>query len=541
MWTRKRPLAPYLAAGVLIAAAASIPSAKAFEPVTGPIVELAGVLRRAGFTGKVQSTLEQRLGRPLDPELTDLGRLVFFDNIMGLHRDNACAGCHTPAAGLGDSQSMAIGTDNNGVVGPDRIGPRNQRRAPFTANTAFYPGIMLNTRFTPVSDDPFDMSQGASVPFFIGGDTVWNPASACFTGTCFEPAKMTTLLAVQGHFPSTELVEMAGFCTDNPDDVDPECYHPPHLVSSGVFADTVPGPIPGPNGDPTDSTDMSYSIRQKVLARFNASPDYVGRFAGIYPEAAGGNVTFAMIGAALAEFQIANSFADAPLDRFARGQHSALTQPQARGAILFFNKGGCVSCHAVAGRASEMFSDFENHVSGVPQIAPKGFGLRPGGDPLNPEDFPGNFAFSGPNGDEDFGREEVTSDEADRYKFRTSPLRNLALQPTFFHNGSFTRLEDALRYHLNTLQMARRYDPVAAGLDADLTVRRGPLVPVLRRLDPGIAALGELKLTEQEFQDLLAFLREGLLDPRARPENLCKLIPATVPSGLPVLQFQGCP
>jgi hypothetical protein len=48
-------------------------------------------------------------------------------------------------------------------------------------------------------------------------------------------------------------------------------------------------------------------------------------------------------------------------------------------------------------------------------------------------------------------------------------------------------------------------------------------------------------LTEQEFQDLLAFLRAGLLDPRATPGNLCKLIPATVPSGLPVLRFEGCP
>ncbi len=64
---------------------------------------------------------------------------------------------------------------------------------------------------------------------------------------------------------------------------------------------------------------------------------------------------------------------------------------------------------------------------------------------------------------------------------------------------------------------------------------------MLRRIDPRIAALGDLRLTEAEFQDLLAFLRDGLLDHRARPANLCSLIPATVPSGLPVLEFQGCP
>jgi cytochrome c peroxidase len=30
---------------------------------------------------------------------------------------------------------------------------------------------------------------------------------------------------------------------------------------------------------------------------------------------------------------------------------------------------------------------------------------------------------------------------------RTSPLRNVAVQPTFMHNGAFTGLEDAMRHH----------------------------------------------------------------------------------------------
>ncbi len=234
-------------------------------------------------------------------------------------------------------------------------------------------------------------------------------------------------------------------------------------------------------------------------------------------------------------------FADAPLDRFARGHRNALTEPQQRGALLFFTRGGYVSCHAVAGASSEMFTDFANHVSGVPQVAPRAYGLRPGGDPLDPEAFPGNFDFSGENHDEDFGREEVSGDPADRYKFRSSPLRNIALQPAFFHNGSFARLEDALRYHLDTVQLAPRYDPAAAGIAADLRVRRGPIDPVLARLDPGIAALADLRLTRREFEDLVAFLRDGLLDPQARPENLCKAIPKRVPSGLEVLRFEGCP
>src|SRR5262249_41611407 len=67
--------------------------------------ELARVLDENGFTGRIESTLEARLGRKVDPMLADLGRHLFFDRILGLHGDNACAGCHSPANGFGDTQS----------------------------------------------------------------------------------------------------------------------------------------------------------------------------------------------------------------------------------------------------------------------------------------------------------------------------------------------------------------------------------------------------------------------------------------------------
>lgn len=529
-----------LVVSVLTITGLSLPLAHA-EPPDNPDHRLATALRQLGFTGTVQTTLEGRLGRPLDPALATLGQLLWFDSITSLGNDNSCSGCHSPAFGFGDSQSIAIGVENNGIVGPERAGPRNQRRAPQMVNTGFYPGLMWNARFSATSHDPFDLSEGARVPFFLGGTTVWRPGSACIYGTCFDPQETKALLGVQANFPPTELIEVAGFAVVDPANVDPRLYYPAHLVSSGLYSDTVPEAIAGPNGSPPDSIDRGYSIRQKVLDRLNATPNYVARFAAIYPEAAGGNITSAQVGAAIAEFEFSNTFADAPIDRFARGERTALTPQQKRGALLFFDQVGCVACHTVAGESNEMFSDFQTHVAGVPQVAPKGFGLRPGGNPQNPDDLPGNFEFSGPNHDEDFGREELTGDPVDRYAFRTAPLRNLALQPAFFHNGAFTRLRDALRYHLGTMDLASAYDPAAAGLDSDLTVRQGPIEPVLKRLDPRIIALGNQALTHQQFEDLLEFLQGGLLDRRALPENLCKLIPASVPSGRKVLTFQGCP
>lgn len=133
-------------------------------PDAGLDTQLAALLSSAGFTGRIESTLPRRLGRPLNAELVDLGRLLFFDNINGLHRDNSCAGCHSPAFGFGDTGSMAIGVDSNRIVGPNRVGPRNQRRAPSVANTAFYPKLMLNGRFVALSGDPFDNSEGFLFP-----------------------------------------------------------------------------------------------------------------------------------------------------------------------------------------------------------------------------------------------------------------------------------------------------------------------------------------------------------------------------------------
>src|SRR5690348_9311742 len=79
--------------------------------------QLAAALRTAGFTGTAGPSLEARLGRPVDPKLANLGRLLFFDKIASLHDDNACAGCHSPAHGFGDTQSIAIGIQNNNLVG----------------------------------------------------------------------------------------------------------------------------------------------------------------------------------------------------------------------------------------------------------------------------------------------------------------------------------------------------------------------------------------------------------------------------------------
>src|SRR5438874_1234434 len=124
--------------------------------------DLTAALAAAGFTGTIEQTfhtrIEANLGRPLNAKLVDLGRLLWFDTLHSLHADNTCGGCHSPSNGFGDSQPMAIGVQNNGLVGPNRSGPRNQRRSPLVINTPLYPAMMWNGRFNSLSGDPFDNS-----------------------------------------------------------------------------------------------------------------------------------------------------------------------------------------------------------------------------------------------------------------------------------------------------------------------------------------------------------------------------------------------
>lgn len=507
---------------------------------------LQSLLKKHNFTGQIESTLESKLGRPIDTAKADLGRSMFFDKNIGLHKTNSCSGCHSPTTGFGDTQSIAIGIQNNDIVGPDRKGPRNQRRTPSIINTAFYPSLMWNGRFSSASGSPFDNSKGFVFPEPEG---LWAfPA---------QDPRFKHLLAAQGHIPFTELPEMAGFTGASSTGI-PFCQvilpkaapSPMQVQKQGILSikrtlfstSGMPDFCQFDDGQGTslpkkypDSDYLNAPIRHAVLSEINHIGEYRSRFGSIYQSVkSGGAIEFWMIGEALAEFQISQTYANAPIDRFARGELTALSPQAKKGAIIFFSdKGGCVSCHAVSGKSNEMFSDFEMHNAGVPQISPK-FGKGSGNVPFRDES-----GAQSTLGVLDLGLWEFTGEEQDKFKFRTSPLRNISTQPAFFHNGSFTRLRDAIVFHIDTANQYRLYDPSTAGVASDIKKPGGALDPtnkVLASLDPKLTK--PLALTSSEIDYLAAFLGEGLLDPRAKADNLIKQVPSTLPSGAKPHTFQ---
>jgi cytochrome c peroxidase len=362
---------------------------------------------------------------------------------------------------------------------------------------------MWNGRFFAPSGDPFDNSRGFTFPQ-PEGSTVFRPN---------DPV-IRHLLIAQAHMPPTELNEAAGF-TGIKDGLDPRYYQ----FDDGK-GDTCPA---------LDATGFrNEPIRARVVQRLNAIPAYVAKFGETFSEVrTGAPVDITMFARAIAEFEFSLHGANAPIDRFARGETAAMTEYEKRGALLFFGKANCVACHAVSGTSNEMFSDFKMHNIGIPQIAPV-FGIGTG-----------NTIFDGPGEDEDYGLAQITGLADDRYRFRTSPLRNVALQPAFFHNGAFTTLDDAIRHHLDVLASLRSYDAKRAGVAPDLTGRMAPAANVANSIDPLVR--DPVALSKQEFDDLIQFLRTGLLDERMLAQRTCALVPKSLPSGLPRLKFETCP
>lgn len=108
---------------------------------------------------------------------------------------------------------------------------------------------------------------------------------------------------------------------------------------------------------------------------------------------------------------------NAPFDRYLRGDQNALL-PKAQEGYRLFKAYGCVSCHQGVNVGGNIFQKF---------------GVL--GD---------YFADRGNITEADYGRHNVTGQEADRFVFRVPSLRNVAETPPYFHDGSAETLEKAI-------------------------------------------------------------------------------------------------
>jgi len=186
-------------------------------------------------------------------------------------------------------------------------------------------------------------------------------------------------------------------------------------------------------------------------------------------------------GLAIAAFERTVMANQSPWQDYLRGETSAMSDQEKRGAALFLGKANCVSCHSGPSLNSMQF-------------AALGFG--------DLDEVPGTYGVN-PDDGAHLGRGGFTKNDEDNYKFKVPQLYNLTDSPFYGHGSTFNKVEDVVRY---------KNDAIAQNSEVPES-----------QLDPSFIPLG---LSEDEIKDLTAFIEISLHDDR-----LDRYVPDDLPTG----------
>ncbi len=409
-----------------------------------------------------------------DPMKVELGRFLFYDKILSGNKNISCGTCHHSLSNTGDGLSLSVGEGANGLG--------------VTRNTGLGENAVVER--VPRNAPPlFNLGAKSFTTMFHDGRVTVDPEQPSgFISPAGDdlPLTLDNVLAAQAMFPVTSGTEMAGQRGEN-----------------SVADAAADGNLAGPGG-----------VWEQLAERLMDIEEYADMFVEVFALGSKSEITFAHVANAIAAFEAVTWRADnSAFDKFLRGDFKALSLRQLIGMKLFYGKARCSHCHS-----GTFQSDGKFHSIAMPQIGPgKGDGV--------------NFH-------EDFGRERVTQDIEDRYRFRTPPLRNVALTGPWGHDGAYNTLRGVLEHHINPVKSLMMYN-----------CRQEPVLPSRKDLDAidclthenlnvleQIASSNELRpnqLGQRHIDYLLEFLNaltdSGSLDLRAD-------VPKRVPSGLPIVE-----
>jgi cytochrome c peroxidase len=177
-----------------------------------------------------------------------------------------------------------------------------------------------------------------------------------------------------------------------------------------------------------DHTEMDETLG-RVTAKLAAIPTYPPLFSAAFGSL---QITPEKLGLALEQYLLTLTSFDAKFDRAMRGQ-ATLSPDERRGFELFMTEyeprtgqygADCFHCHG-----GPLFTDHQFHNNGL--------------DPI----------------DSDPGRYRVTHVEADRNKFATPSLRNVARTGPYMHDGRFTTLEQVVAHYNSGVHRSDTLDP----------------------------------------------------------------------------------
>lgn len=153
----------------------------------------------------------------------------------------------------------------------------------------------------------------------------------------------------------------------------------------------------------------------EAMAHLKAIPEYPRLFARAFPGEAD-PVTAQNWGKAIGAYE-RTLLTPSPFDAYLGGDEAALSS-EAKAGVATFMKVGCADCHygvGVGGREFEKFGVAEAYWKATKSAAI------------------------------DKGRFDVTAKSGDLYVFKVPSLRNVAMTPPYFHDGSVATLPEAVR------------------------------------------------------------------------------------------------
>jgi len=155
--------------------------------------------------------------------------------------------------------------------------------------------------------------------------------------------------------------------------------------------------------------------QEAAMAKLRAIPGYRELFAKAFPGQAE-PITAENWGTAIGTYE-RTLVTPAPFDAWLAGNDGALS-PSAQAGLKAFIETGCASCHNGSGVGGAVYQKF-----GLAEEYWKATGSR----------------------EIDKGREDVTKAPADEYVFKVPSLRNVAMTPPYFHDGSVAALPQAVQ------------------------------------------------------------------------------------------------
>lgn len=165
---------------------------------------------------------------------------------------------------------------------------------------------------------------------------------------------------------------------------------------------------------------------EEILLKLQKDEAYQHMFKKVY----GSAVTKQNVTDAIVQYEKWMVTPNAPFDCYLHGDESSIGEDAKEGYKLFVNY-GCVSCHQgqnVGGNLYQRMGIIKDYFSSK---EPRAI---------------------------DYGRYNVTKNEEDKFVFRVPSLRNIAKTPPYFHDGSASTLEEAIRI-MAFYQLGRQLDP----------------------------------------------------------------------------------